>query len=151
MKYYTKELWKRVQKCDINAEKLWNKNADEYHQYYLKIKSSLPRKFIRIFEKEHGFHDYEVFEINLDDFLKGSHKQNVILKIENGINRYQIKLTDVTSCILNIIDKSNCINDKLCWGYTEIELLGDKIKLNMLCDVENELEFVFKNIKISAL
>lgn len=69
MRYFTNELWNRVnseseeerQKADLQ----WEKNDNEYYEIFKDVKKLLPKKFLKLYEQEYGFHDYELknFEV----------------------------------------------------------------------------------------
>ena len=64
MIYFKKELWQKMQ--ELNNESvndIWCNNINEYNSKFLNIKKKLPSKFIKIFEKENGFHDYIISDI----------------------------------------------------------------------------------------
>ena len=58
-------------------------------------------------------------------------------------------MNGVKALHINIESFKCCIQGKLAWGYSEFELLSDKnIKLAILCDVENEMQFEFESINL---
>ncbi|AJA46847.1 hypothetical protein CPAST_c07470 [Clostridium pasteurianum DSM 525 = ATCC 6013] len=69
MKYFTDELW-----CGINSESekeresasdKWEINLEEYCNIFENVKKLLPKKFLKIYMDQEGFHDYNLknFEI----------------------------------------------------------------------------------------
>ena len=53
------------EKEKIEAEKQWSENANKYLEIFKEIKKRLPKKFLDVFIKKHGFHDYKVKSINI--------------------------------------------------------------------------------------
>lgn len=156
MKYFTSELWAGMQDSCIQdeTERRWDKNAELYASYFSSIRERLPKGFLKIFDRECGFHDFTIEKINLS-FVTRKTMPNAVcvtILITNGENRYQIIIKNVDISNINIIDKSYCIRGRLSWGYTEFELLENKkIELRILCDIYNELTFVFDKISIKKL
>lgn len=69
MRYYTDELWSRInskiKEERENASLQWDKNDAEYSEIFKDVKELLPKKFLRIYLQEYGFHDYKLknFEV----------------------------------------------------------------------------------------
>ena len=62
MRYFTKELWSRINDHDKNirknAEKEWNANSSAYQQQFAELRKHLPRGFIKGYLSRNGLHDY---------------------------------------------------------------------------------------------
>lgn len=69
MKYFTDELWRGINSESVeereSASTKWDNNLEEYCQIFEKIKKLLPKKFLKIYMEQEGFHDYNLknFEI----------------------------------------------------------------------------------------
>jgi len=64
MRYFTDELWKGIN-SDSKEEReksnlQWDKNDEEYYKIFEKVEKLLPKKFLKIYKQEYGFHDYEL-------------------------------------------------------------------------------------------
>ena len=151
MKYFTAKLWCELAHAnkDIQreAERKWHENSKKYGYYFETIKSHLPKYILLALEKTYGFHDYIIDEITL--------KQNTqkgyvcYLSISNNYKRFQLEMTGITGIKIDIATFKHCILGKLLWGYHEFELIGPRtLRLSILCDIENEMFFEFKKIKL---
>ena len=84
MRYFTDKLWSDInsesQEVREKANLQWEKNDEEYYKIFENVKEKLPKKFLKIYRQQYGFHDYELknFEIIHDD--KG-HKDPVAVNI----------------------------------------------------------------------
>ncbi|MCT8976979.1 hypothetical protein N4T77_10220 [Clostridium sp. CX1] len=69
MKYYTSELWRKLNSDSDeereDAKKQWTKNSKEYGERFEKLKYKLPKRFLQIFMKEYGFHDYYLTDLQI--------------------------------------------------------------------------------------
>ena len=153
MKYFTSDLWLKIQNSTTrkDAEMRWDKNDKIYEKEFKNIRKQLPTMFLNIFDKECGFHDFVVEEINIKKIEKKTvvSSIDICIKIKNGNKCYDIILKSVETYRINIVDRSYCICGNLSWGYSEFEILKDgNIKLSLLCDVVNEFEFTFRKIQI---
>lgn len=64
MKYFKADLW-RGYNSDIKeefdeAKAQWDWNNKEYARIFEKVKERLPKGFLKIYIREHGFHDYHL-------------------------------------------------------------------------------------------
>ena len=69
MKYFTSDLWIKLNSSDekerISAEKLWDENNKIYNDYFTQSEKLLPKRFIQLYIKHYGFHDYLIKYINM--------------------------------------------------------------------------------------
>ena len=153
MKYYKSELWKEMQSNSNNEKnkKLWETKSKEYNEYFKVIKKQLPKYFINIYEKEHCFHDFYITGFRVEEVLQktSSNFHVVYIEITDGNNSYMLKLNHVEKIKMNLADKCYFIMGRMSWGYSEFEILSDRmVKLSVLCDILNEFEVVFKSLKL---
>lgn len=151
MKYFTKELW-----ADINsdnpqkrayADKIWMINVKEYQKEFKKIKRYLPYSSLRLLQMCNEFHDYTISEIR---FTQEKQSKNCIIRLNSGSESVCVAMKDISKVCISIDDFDGCICGNLQWGYCEFS--RDKMKrlhLSILCDIDKELSFAFKKIKIS--
>ena len=148
MKYFKKELWKYNNE---ENEIIWSNNAEKYAKYFESIKKYLPKRFLKVYLNEEGFHDYVINSINIDTSVK-DRKNNLSrmrVELKSGQRDFTVELSGVSAFKIDISDKSYCICGKLSWGYAEFERIdAKKMKLSIICDIENELEFIFEKIRI---
>ena len=148
MKYFKSELWRKMQiaECQECLDK-WNENSRLYEAYFDKISKHLPRKFIKIYNQEKRFHDYTIDAICVDS----SKKVQITIALNNGDKIYCVKLKNVEKYNINVVSREYCICGNMSWGYAEFEWLGkNRLRLSVLCDVVNELEFIFNKISVSV-
>lgn len=156
MKYFKSDLWLEIQdtiKGD-DAEKQWRKNSELYNKYFNTIRHKLPKKFMKVYEGEKGFHDFVIEEISIKPSPKKScgiiNTLNIKLKKESRL--YSLEFNKVEKTKMDFSDNSYCICGKISWGYSELELLENgNIKLSVLCDIVNEIEMVFKSVTIKNI
>ena len=153
MRYFLKELWTKINDCDdivrTQAEKEWQENSALYQYRFEQTKKKLPSCFVAEYVKRKGFHDYIIEEIA----LKKKRKTYLcILKLADGSETILITMTDVKILQMDVNFLQNCMQGKMTWGYSEIEIApSNDINLAVLCDMQNELQFTFKSIKIQQL
>lgn len=75
MKYFTDELWNEINSDSKEkreeASLQWEKNAEEYYKIFENIEKLLPKKFLKLYLKENGFHDYELKNYQIIHGKKG--------------------------------------------------------------------------------
>lgn len=150
MKYYTSKLWQEMNCGDkslrIIAEKQWEVNSREYHFYFQEVSSHLSKKFLSYYYKYHGFHDSKIVLLT----YLSKRNAEAYIQLAAGKKILQITFKGVERFVTSIVDKSYCILNEMSWGYAEFELLDDgRWRLNILCDVYNEIELIFRKLIIS--
>lgn len=149
MRYFTKELWSRLNDCDenirIKAEKEWNANSVAYQQQFVKTKEHLSRGFVKDYLSRNGLHDYFILGIEV---TKKGRTYCCQLQLSNGSETALLVMTDINKLKIDIVSFLHCIQRKLSWGYGEFGITPEKtITLSILCDEQNEMQFEFKSIK----
>jgi len=152
MKYYIGEYWYMTNSNDAETrefgEKKWNETAKKYGSYFESIKDRLPKKFYKEFDKNKWFHDFHFVNLNITNI--GKCKTDVVFTINMDEISYNITFLGTKELIVNIPQTQNWLMGKLTWGYTEFELNDDKSwTIRILCDLDNEINIRFKNIKIN--
>ena len=152
MKYFTKELWKRINTNDVyvrnNALKEWEMRTEEYLTAFNTIKEKFPKSFLKVYDQNECLHDYVIERIT---FNLRRNKYNCKLHLAHGNNDVIILLSDVRMLSLDFSSLSlqNCIGGKMSWGYAEFDYLSDNVfTISILCDFENEMMFGAKRIAI---
>ncbi len=156
MRYYTSDLMIKINSSDQAvrelAENEWKQNDELYNKYFSEIIDKLPQKFIKIYLKYHGFHDYLIKHINIISGKKNQgSKITIFINVENQENSFTIKFLGVKRYQITMPDFNHLMCGEMNCGYTEFELLGtDLFKLNLLCDFDYEIEIEFKKITIKS-
>ena len=150
MKYYTEELLRGINSADESVREKANRelsqNLRNYALYYETIKNCFSKKFISIFEKNDEFHDSFIDEIKYV-----AKKRTIIINTSYTNVSFKLSFENVSKVSFNM-----CLEDMfwstLCWQYCEFELQSDKkMKFNLLCEVGNELEFVYEKLRIEMV
>lgn len=95
MKYYISELWRKLNsnssKEREEAKYLWKNNDEEYSKIFEKVKERLPKKFLKIFMREHGFHDYKLRNFQVIHVNPGYKDPiEILITITNGETTWNI-------------------------------------------------------------
>ena len=151
MQYFTKELWQGMNRPDEavrrEAEAQWKKNNSLYWKRIGRIRKKIPDAFFRCGTVCRDFHDYEIQGIS---FLQTGREHATEIRLSGPEGHILLTLGGVRSFRIDVVTFTTCIMRQLSWGYSELDLTpeGD-IRLSVLCDLENELEFQFKTAEIS--
>lgn len=151
MRFFTSELWSRINDADpkirAQAEKEWAANDLEYQKMFAETSKHLPRRFIKNYLNRNGLHDYAILEMA---FAKKGRTSFGMLRLSNAVETVWIEMAELRAVSISV-EPDRCMNGLLVWGYDEIEVTPQNtIKLAILCDVQNELQFEFKSIKLIA-
>ena len=152
MRYFTKELWMNINDCDTGirakAEKEWSENQVIYQQQFAELKKRLPRRFVKEYLSRNGLHDYTILGITINRIKK---EYCCELKLSNRQETVFVTITGIKQLRIDIDSFRYCIQGKLLWGYSEFELSSDdNMKLAVLCDMQNEIQFEFERISLST-
>lgn len=150
MRYYTKELLEKINDCDCRiraeAEKEWCENDLAYQRQFEEAKRNLTRGFVKNYMARHGLHDYTVLGI---ETKKRGREYTCELQMTDGSETILITMTGLQTLQISIDSFRDCILGELRWLYSEFEQTPEGgMRLSVLCDMQNELQFVFKTIKI---
>lgn len=150
MRYYTKELWKRINDLDekirIKAEEEWYSNDLAYNQRFKDVRKKLSRKFVEKYLSRKGFHDYIIQNIAIK---KTKRSYSCELELTLGTDVVIVKMSGIHALKIDISTFSYCIQGNLTWGFGEFDITSEnKIKLELLCDLDNEMIFEFEKINI---
>lgn len=149
MKYFSKELWKDLNSEEPERRKLaeqrWQTADEEYAKYFDGIKKRLPHSFIKTFLAHSGFHDYLIQCLS---FIPAGGRDNCCeFTLFSPPYTIQLVFQNVTKLQCNVDGLSSCVGGELSWGYTEMEILLDKIiEMRILFDPENEMLIDCKKI-----
>ena len=107
MKYYTDELWTKVNSESaeerLKAEEQWDKNDEEYTtKIFQNIKKRLTKNFMNIYLKEHGFHDYHLKDFKIKHGERGfKDPVEVRLTVTNEENTWTIIYKKIKKIVVN--------------------------------------------------
>jgi hypothetical protein len=154
MKYFTSDLWIKINSNNKNernlAEEQWDKNDSIYTAYFSEIKNKLPVNFLNTYFDCQGFHDYIIKDI----YISNQEKQkdsliSLTINVGNPKKSFSIIYQGVEKYNIFVPGTCNWMNSRMSWGYTEFELLSNGLfKQNILCDMDSEIEIVFKNVEV---
>lgn len=150
MRYFTKELWTKINDHDenirIQADIEWNANSFAYQQQFEEAKKHLSQRFVKSYLSRNGLHDYTILGIALT--LK-KRTYSCELQLSNGEETVLISMVGIKAFLVDIDSFHCCVQGKLAWGYSEFEITPDNnVKLSVLCDEQNEMQFEFEIIRI---
>ena len=150
MRYFTKELWSKINDNDENirtqAEIEWNANSFAYQQQFEEAKKHLSQRFVKSYLSRNGLHDYTILGIA---FTQKKRTYSCELQLSNGEETVLITMVGIKAFLVDIDSFHCCVQGKLAWGYSEFEITPDNnVKLSVLCDEQNEMQFEFEIIRI---
>lgn len=150
MRFFTSKLWSQINDTDpmirAQAEKEWAINGLEYQKVFSKAAKRLPRKFIKAYLNRKGLHDYAILEML---FKQKGRASFGILRLSNGLETVLVEMAGLKAVNIHAETICLCMSGLLTWGYDEIEVTPQNtIKLAILCDIQNELQFEFQSIKL---
>lgn len=151
MRYFTKELWLKIndnnETIRIQAENEWKVNGLSYQQQLEEIKEHLPRKFIKDYFSRNGLHDYSILGMSM---TKRNQEYSCDLQLTNGTETVLVSMCGLKALQIDVDSFQYCMQGKLTWGYSEFEIIhNNSIQLSVLCDMQNEMRFRFKSIKLA--
>lgn len=150
MRYFTKELWWKINDEDenvrIQAEKEWDANCLLYQQQFEDVKKRLPRSFLKDYLSRDSLHDYVILGIAV---TKRGRNYSCELQLTNGTETVLLTLNGVKKLKIDVDTFQYCIQGALAWGYGEFESTPENgMQLAVLCDMENEMLFQFRSLKL---
>lgn len=106
MKYFKAELWRGYNSENKEefekAKAQWDRNNKEYAQIFENVKERLPKGFLKIYMKEHGFHDFHLKSFEIIHVSEGyKNPVSVSMEIEEGENTWNILYKGVTNVQIN--------------------------------------------------
>lgn len=151
MRYFTKDLWAKINDCDeairAHAEKAWNEISITYQQEFAETMKHLSRTFVNNYLSRNGLHDYAILGIAI---TKRNRTYSCEIQLTDGVETVLIIMKGVKALKIDIDSFLHCVQGKLSWGYSEFELTPDNnVKLAVLCDMQNEMQFEFASIRIT--
>ena len=150
MRYFTKELLSKINDNDENiraqAEKEWATNSLTHQQQFMEARKYLPRGFVKSYLSRNGLHDYTVLGMLI---TKREQTYCCDLQLSNGKETVLIEMVGIKALLVDIDSFHCCVQGKLTWGYSEFEITpGNNVKLSVLCDEQNEMQFEFEKIRL---
>lgn len=151
MRYFTRELWEKINHPQESerkqAEVEWLQSMKQYQKDFEKVKKHLPHQFTRQYLNRNEFHDYIITDI----VITSKHgKYACRLQLTDRNDTLYLTMFDLKSFKINIETFQNCIQGELTWGFSEFEYTAAKcVRLSILCDIQNELQFDFKALKLT--
>lgn len=147
MKFFTPELIEMNNTLELmeKGDILWRENCMRYEAYINSVRNRLPIQLLNVFGEE-PFHDWVVREIAIKP---GRKKKKLELTLSEGTMRAKLIFEDITNVALNSQAFSDCLCDKLCWLYSEMECLEDgTYRASILFDSMGELSVIFREFRL---
>ena len=164
MKYFKAELWSGynsdIEEIFEEAKKQWEINNKEYAKIFEIVKQRLPKAFLKIYMREHGFHDYHLRNFQVIHEKEGFRNPiEVSIKIENGEKAWNIMYKGVTKVQINYeAEQVNEIRKRRFqrgfddFGYDEFIEVDDNIISHEILFASNATILVyFKHISIKKI
>lgn len=164
MKYFKAELWKGYnsdsQEEFENAKIQWEKNNKEYAKKFEIVKERLPKNFLKIYMREHGFHDYHLKRFQVIHGKEGfKNPIAVSIEIEDGENAWNIMYKGVTKIQINYEDEQYREIRKRQFqygfddfGYDEFLVIDDRLLSHEILFASDATILVhFKHISIRSV
>ena len=138
MRYFTNELWNGINSNSEDerkkAELQWDKNDKEYYEIFKIVKGLLPKKFMKIYEQEYGFHDYKLRNFEVIHGEEGYvDPVEFSIVITNGDNVWNIVYKKIKKISINYEQQSDMIKRKKRvyegfddYGYDEFFQIDEK-------------------------
>ena len=150
MKFFTKDLWDRINNSDKNirasAENEWNKNCEEYRQQYICVKDYFPDSFISNYSRYNGFHDFPIIS-----FAMYGENHAAVIQLSNGFFQCRLVFNEIEVLKLNFSSFESCVCGKPSWGYSELDRSPNgNLRISVLCDMENEILIEFGSLDFKA-
>jgi hypothetical protein len=164
MKYFKAELW-RGYNSDIKdeveeARVQWEKNNKEYASLFEKVKQRLPKSFLKIYMREHGFYDFHLKNLKVIHGSEGF-KNLISVSIEIGDEEktWNIMYKGVTKVQINYEDENAQENNKRRfqygfddYGYDEFLEVDDNILSHEILFASDATILIhFKHISINKV
>lgn len=151
MRYFTKELWSRINHHDeavrAQAEKEWTNNALLYRKYFGEVQSYFPRRFMDEYLLRNGFHDYTVLGIYV---TMADREYSCNIQLTNGLETVLCTMIGLKALQIDATSFQCCMLGKLAWGYSEFAITPENnLQVSVLCDLQNEMMFQFKSVRLT--
>lgn len=150
MRYFTKELWSKINDYDENirtqAQKEWDINSLAYQQQFMTARKHLTCGFVKSYLSRNGLHDYTILGMLI---TKREQMYCCDLQLSNGKETVLIAMVGIKAMLVDIDSFRCCVQGRLTWGYSEFEVTSsNNVKLAVLCDEQNEMQFEFEKIRL---
>jgi hypothetical protein len=154
MKYYTYELWEKLNSEKSEERKLarneLTKNGEEYFEQFKIVKNKLPKSFIEKYMKYDGFHDFKLEDIIISNQVK--QPINVDLTVLGEGKKFRIEYSGIKNFSINYLNEkgdSRYQNGFDAWGYCEFFELSHKVFSHEILFASGAIILIhFKKIKI---
>ncbi|AQS08735.1 hypothetical protein CLOBY_08450 [Clostridium saccharobutylicum] len=161
MKFFTKELWDKVNSAtdenQLEVEKEWNENCRLYKKQFDELKKMLPDQFLDKYSICGDFHDFSIIGIEI---IKS--KSKVIpfvdfkIDVANGDEKYAIYYMGISNITINgnfeskeieyLANKKGVIDS---WGYDEFQISDDNLLVHEILFLSgSSMKVQFKDISI---
>jgi hypothetical protein len=154
MKYYIGEYWRMMNSSDSTireeGKKRWDEATKQYGPYFELIKRKLPKRFLAQFLEANWFHDFGFESIRITN--QGRQIATVEFILTHGDISYKLVMFGVTGFRIDVPNTKSWLFGKMIWGYVEFELLDEKTWIiRILCDMDCEIEVMFRRIQVAKI
>lgn len=157
MKYYINDLWRQIndenEQIRFNAEQQWNDNAKSYSIIYNEVKNQLQKRFINIYEKESGFHDWKIDSICINQkLIEKNNPMEIEIAVKKDSKIYQILFKGVKKISIDY-ENNNSIHEGFgAWGYSEVLPVDNKtISFEILFSSDASILIHFERLYIKRV
>lgn len=127
MKYFTEELCSKFNSTDpekiTQVEVEWKQNIAAYYQVFEGIKERIPKKFLKVYNRNQQFHDYEFVTFKVFQPKRWAPDPiKIQIIIATGHDAWIITYKQVSKIIFNFESEQNKYSKRWgihTWGYDE--------------------------------
>ncbi len=157
MKYYSPTLWMKSQCASENDEALYktlDENRKNYNEAYRKTRSRLSKKFVRIYEANHFFHDWCIESVTYIN-TPNKARDRFVMQITNPPKKYELSFYKVQDFKMQINGPETGLG--LIWGFEEFSyaefLLAEnnRISFELLTPTFSSIFFTCKGVTVKTV
>lgn len=150
MFFYRTENWCLFPNQECHSDSDWEKWDKAYSEYWGDISKYLPKTFLKQYESNNGFHDFQLKELHIYQNNENSIKITLLISMCN--EEWLITYSGVQNYTFNIPhDKKWCFG-RMEWLTDEFHLLKDETWVHrIMCDGNCEIQIHFKKVGIKHI
>ena len=157
MKYYSPALWLKSQcasESDGELYKTLDENRKNYNEAYQKTRSRLSKKFVRIYETNHFFHDWHIESVTYINTPNKVHDR-FVMQIANPPKKYELsfyKVQDFKMQINGLETGLGLIRGIEEFSYAEfLPAEHNRISFELLTPTFSSIFFTCKGVTVKAM
>jgi hypothetical protein len=157
MKFYKTDRWCSYYDKPSFSDEEWEKWANAYAEYIKTVNDKLPKGFVRLYYLKHGFHDFIISSICIQN--QRPNKINVEIELDadyseldNANEKYLLTYRNVSHYSINVPEDKQWFFHNMQWLADEFYLHEDGMwSHRIMCDGNCEIKVHFKQISIKKL